>query len=152
MYRHHRLREIGLRRGVSRDKYGLRRGLAELNRTWTIDPCTPCLKFCTPTFKILPNSLIGSNIIGCYNKEGNSVRVFMRMCAHARACLCMHPYMSVYAPMCMRECVYASLQGSKQCQSLCPRLAKISPDSQMSVHGCSADKSIIFIATLNYAY
>ena len=58
MYRQHRLREIGLRRGVSRDKNGLRRGLAGLNRTWTFDPCTPCLKFCTPTFKILPNSLI----------------------------------------------------------------------------------------------
>ena len=57
MYRQHRLREIGLRRGVSRDKNGLRRGLAGLNRTWTFDPCTPCLKFCTPTFKILPNSL-----------------------------------------------------------------------------------------------
>ena len=56
MYRQHRLREIGLRRGVSRDKNGLRRGLAGLNRTWTFDPCTPCLKFCTPTFKILPNS------------------------------------------------------------------------------------------------
>ena len=59
MYRQHRLREIGLRRGVSRDKNGLRRGLAGLNRTWTFDPCTPCLKFCTPTFKILPNSLMG---------------------------------------------------------------------------------------------
>ncbi len=58
MYRQHRLREIGLRRGVSRDKNGLRRGLAGLNRTWTFDPCTPCLKFCTPTFKILPNSLV----------------------------------------------------------------------------------------------
>ena len=58
MYRQHRLREIGLRRGVSRDKNGLRRGLAGLNRTWTFDPCTPCLKFCTPTFKILPNSLM----------------------------------------------------------------------------------------------
>ena len=58
MYRQHRLREIGLRRGVSRDKNGLRRGLAGLNRTWTFDPCTPCLKFCTPTFKILPNSLL----------------------------------------------------------------------------------------------
>ena len=57
MYRQHGLREIGLRRGVSRDKNGLRRGLAGLNRTWTFDPCTPCLKFCTPTFKILPNSL-----------------------------------------------------------------------------------------------
>ena len=57
MYRQHRLREIGLRRGVSRDQNGLRRGLAWLNRTWTFDPCTPCLKFCTPTFKILPNSL-----------------------------------------------------------------------------------------------
>ena len=57
MYRQHRLREIGLRRGVSRDTNGLRRGLAGLNRTWTFDPCTPCLKFCTPTFKILPNSL-----------------------------------------------------------------------------------------------
>ena len=57
MYRQHRLREIGLRRGVSRDKNGLRRGLAGLNRTWTFDPGTPCLKFCTPTFKILPNSL-----------------------------------------------------------------------------------------------
>ena len=57
MYRQHRLREIGLRRGVSRDKNGLWRGLAGLNRAWTFDPCTPCLKFCTPTFKILPNSL-----------------------------------------------------------------------------------------------
>ena len=61
MYRQHRLREIGLRRGVSRDKNGLRRGLAGLNRTWTFDPCTPCLKFCTPTFKILPNSLGGGD-------------------------------------------------------------------------------------------
>ena len=61
MYRQHRLREIGLRRGVSRDKNGLRRGLAGLNRTWTFDPCTPCLKFCTPTFKILPNSLMMLN-------------------------------------------------------------------------------------------
>ena len=60
MYRQHRLCEIGLRRGVSRDKNGLRRGLAGLNRTWTFDPCTPCLKFCTPTFKILPNSLSDS--------------------------------------------------------------------------------------------
>ena len=57
MYRQHRLCEIGLRRGVSRDKNGLRRGLAGLNRTWTFDPCTPCLQFCTPTFKILPNSM-----------------------------------------------------------------------------------------------
>ena len=38
-------------------KSGLRRGLAGLNRSWTFDPCTPCLKFCTPTFKILPNTL-----------------------------------------------------------------------------------------------
>ena len=62
MYRQHRLREIGLRRGVSRDKNGLRRGLAGLNRTWTFDPCTPCLKFCTPTFKILPNSLVDNSV------------------------------------------------------------------------------------------
>ena len=62
MYRQHRLREIGLRRGVSRDKNGLRRELAMLNRTWTFDPCTPCLKFCTPTFKILPNSLPGRDL------------------------------------------------------------------------------------------
>ena len=62
MYRQHRLREIGLRRGVSQDKNGLRRGLAGLNRTWTFDPCTPCLKFCTPTFKILPNSLLSDAI------------------------------------------------------------------------------------------
>ena len=57
MYRQHQLREIELRCGVSRDKNGLRRGLAGLNRTSTFDPCTPCLQFCTPTFKILPNSL-----------------------------------------------------------------------------------------------
>ena len=64
MYRQHRLREIGLRRGVSRDKNGLRRGLAGLNRTWTFDPCTPCLKFCTPTYKILPNSLLVQHYAG----------------------------------------------------------------------------------------
>ena len=67
MYRQHRLREIGLRRGVSRDKNGLRRGLAGLNRTWTFDPCTPCLKFCTPTYKILPNSLMLLRYIGPNN-------------------------------------------------------------------------------------
>ncbi len=58
MYRQHRLREIGLRRGVSRDKNGLWRGLTGLNRTLTFDPCTPCLQFCTPTFKMLPNNLL----------------------------------------------------------------------------------------------
>ena len=39
-------------------KNGLRRGPAGLNRSWTFDPCTPCLKMCTPTFKILPNTLL----------------------------------------------------------------------------------------------
>ncbi len=70
MYRQHRLREIGLRRGVSRDKNGLRQGLAGLNRTWTFDPCTPCLKLCTPTFKILPNSLLAALISWILNKIG----------------------------------------------------------------------------------
>ena len=72
MYRQHRLREIGLRRGVSRDKNGLRRGLAGLNRTWTFDPCTPCLKCCTPTFKILPNSLVP-----CYITFDSSAHILL---------------------------------------------------------------------------
>ena len=51
--------------GVSRGNNGLRRGPAGLNRSWTFDPCTPCLKICTPTFKILPNTL-GSGDAKCH--------------------------------------------------------------------------------------
>ena len=68
--------------GVSRGNNGLRRGPAGLNRSWTFDPCTPCLKICTPTFKILPNTLGVGGPIYARGKHSRTARSALNLVRH----------------------------------------------------------------------